>query len=114
MNFMKSLNDILRDVQAALLTVTDNCYHYRRPLRPKKNYIVWMEDSEAESMDAGNRKAEQQIHGTIDYYTQVEFDANVDRIQEALNAAGIGFRINSVQYEDETNLIHYEWEFWTV
>lgn len=111
---MKSLNDILRDVQAALLTVTENCYHYRRPPRPKKNYIVWMEDSEAEALDAGNRKAEQQLHGTIDYFTLTEFDANVDKIQEALNAAGIGFRINSVQYEDETNLIHYEWEFWTV
>lgn len=111
---MKSLNNILRDVQAALRTVTENCYHYRRPLRPKKNYIVWAEDSEAESFDSGNRKAEQQIHGTIDYYTLTEFDAAVDQIQEALNAAGIGFRINSVQYEDETNLIHYEWEFWTV
>ena len=49
---------------------------------------------------------------TIDYFTRTEFDANVDRIQEALNAAGIGYRINSVQYEDTTNLIHYEWEFW--
>ena len=65
-------------------------------------------------MDAENRKAEQQIHGTIDYFTRAEFDTNVDRIQEALNAAGIGFRINSVQYEDTTNLIHYEWEFWAV
>ena len=109
---MKSLNEILRDVKAALLTVTDAVYHYRRPPRPKKNYIVWMEDSEAESFDSGNRKTEQQIHGTIDYYTQEEFDSAVDQIQEALNAAGIGFRINSVQYEDETNLIHYEWEFW--
>lgn len=111
---MKSLNDILRDVQAALLTVTENCYHYRRPMRPTKNYIVWMEDSEAESFDSGNWKTEQQIHGTIDYYTLTEFDAAVDQIQEALNAAGIGFRINSVQYEDTTNLIHYEWEFWAV
>ena len=36
----------------------------------------------------------------------------VDGIQEALWSAGIGFRLNSVQYEDDTNLIHYEWEFW--
>lgn len=109
---MKSLNEILRGVKTALLTVTDEVYHYRRPPDPKEKYIVWAEDSEAESMDAENRKAEQQIHGTIDYFTRTEFDANVDRIQEALNAAGIGYRINSVQYEDETNLIHYEWEFW--
>ena len=109
---MKLLNEILRGVKTALLTVTDKVYHYRRPPDLKEKYIVWAEDSEAESMDAENRKAEQQIHGTIDYFTRTEFDANVDRIQEALNAAGIGYRINSVQYEDETNLIHYEWEFW--
>ena len=111
---MKLLNDILRDVQAALLTVTNACHHYRRPSKPAESYIVWAEDREAESMESENRKAEQQIHGTIDYFTRTEFDVKVDQIQEALNAYGIGFRINSVQYEDETNLIHYEWEFWTV
>ena len=109
---MKSLNDILKGVRDALLTVTNECYHYRRPNSPKTHYIVWAEDSEAAAADADNRKTEQQIHGTVDYYTLDEFDVNVDRIQEALNFACIGFRINSVQYEDTTNLIHYEWEFW--
>lgn len=109
---MKSLNNILRRVQDALLTVTEECYHYRRPNTPKSHYIVWAEDSEADSADADNRKAEQQLHGTVDYFTLDEFDTNVDRIQEAMNFVCIGFRINSVQYEDETNLIHYEWEFW--
>lgn len=109
---MKSLNEILRGVKNALLTVTDEVYHYRRPPNPKEKYIVWAEDSEDGSFAAGNRTEEQQLHGTVDYYTLTEFDGNVDLIQEALYAAGIGFRINSVQYEDETNLIHYEWEFW--
>lgn len=109
---MKSVNDILGNLKAALLTVTEQCYHYRRPASPQSEYIVWAEDSEADSLPANDQKAEQQLHGTIDYYTLTEFDQNIDGIQEALNAAGIGFRINSVQYEDETNLIHYEWEFW--
>ena len=38
----------------------------------------------------------------------------VDAIQNAFNAAEIGFRLNSVEYEDETRLIHYEWEWWVV
>lgn len=109
---MKSVNEILGRLKAALLTVTGQCYHYRRPPEPKAGYIIWMEDSEAAAIGADNKKAEQQIHGTIDYYTLLEFDPVIDDIQEALNMAEIGFRINSVQYEDETNLIHYEWEFW--
>lgn len=109
---MKSLNNILKGVRAALLTVTDECYHYRRPPRPKKSYIVWAEDGEEDSFEAEDRKGEQQLHGTIDYYAFFEFDEKVDMIQEALNDAGIGFRLNSVQYEDETNLIHFEWDFW--
>lgn len=109
---MKLVNEILRGVKTALLTVTDEVYHYRRPPDPKAAYIVWAEDREEDSFSAGNRTEEQQIHGTVDYYTLHEFDANVDLIQTAFYNAGIGFRINSVQYEDETNLIHYEWEFW--
>ena len=34
----------------------------------------------------------------------------VDTIQDALNGIeNCGWRLESVQYEDETNLIHFEW-----
>ena len=45
----------------------------------------------------------------MDYYTPQEYDPAVDNIQAALNSLRIPWRLNSVQYEDETNLIHYEW-----
>lgn len=114
---MMSLQDKLRGVLSALLTVSDAegtnipVYHYRRSEGLTAGYIVWSEDSETDSFDSDNRKAEQQIHGTIDYYTQTEFDAVVDNVQSALDAGRIGYRLNSVQYEDETALIHWEWEF---
>lgn len=37
----------------------------------------------------------------------------VDKIQAALIAACISFSLNSVQLEEETGLIHYEW-IWEV
>lgn len=111
---MRSLQSKLITVRDALLTVTASCYHYRRPAEIEKNYIIWQEDSEEESFDADNRKREQQIHGTIDYFTQTEFDAVTDSIQNALDDAEVGFRLNSVDYEDDTKLIHYEWEFWVM
>ena len=112
---MMSIQNKLRAVRDALVGVTDKCYHYRRPpAAPKSNYIIWAEDSEDGSFDGDNRKQEQQIHGTVDYFTLKEFDPMVDAIQEALLIPCAGYRLNSVQYEDDTNLIHYEWEFWVV
>ena len=55
--------------------------------------------------------SEQAIEGTIDYFTRTEYDPNFEKIQEVLSEAEISYRLNSVQYEDETGYIHYEWVF---
>lgn len=111
---MKSLQNNLKTVRDALNSTSANgkVYHYTRPANIKPAWVVWQEDSEADSVEVDNRKQEQQVHGTIDCYTQIEFDPLLDEIQDALNSAGIGWSLLTVQYEDETNLIHYEWEFY--
>lgn len=110
---MKSLQDNLKTIRDALngTSASGSVYHFTRPV-DKERWVVWQEDGESQSHEANNRKVEQQIHGTIDCYTQEEFDPLLDEIQEALNEAGVGWSLLSVQYEDETNLIHYEWEFY--
>jgi len=111
---MTSIQSKLEPIKAALVEICPETYHYWRSA-PKgvKAYIVWAEDEEASSLNGNNLKLEQGIHGTIDYFTKTEFDEVVDDIQEALNALeNVSFRINSVQYEDETMFIHHEWEFW--
>lgn len=108
---MKSLTENLKTVKAALLTVTSEVYHYRRPEGKKAAYIVWAEDGSENSFRASNKTQEQQIHGTIDFFTLTEFDPLVDEIQAALNGV-CGWRLDTVDYEDDTNLIHYVWEFW--
>lgn len=88
-----------------------NVYHY---WRSKKEFpcVVWAEDSESSSFHANNEKQEQVIHGTVDYFTRREYDETADVIQNNMNRAqGVSWRLNSVQYEDDTNMIHYEWEF---
>lgn len=109
---MKSMTAVLHNIRTALVEVTPKCYHYHRPEGITDSYIVWQEDSEESSFEANNHKEEQQIHGTVDYFTLTEFDQNIDAIQETLNSIMVGWRLNAVDYEDETNLIHYEWEFW--
>lgn len=108
---MKSLQSNLASIQAALVSATSNCFHYFRA-KAEPPYLVWAEDGEGVSFHSSNHKEEQQIHGTADYFTKTEFDSTIDDIQEKLNDIMAGWRLNSVQYEEETGLIHYEWEWW--
>ena len=43
-----SLQSKLMKVRDALVSVSENCYHYTRPTGIEKNYIVWAEDGEEE------------------------------------------------------------------
>lgn len=107
---MKSLQNTLKKLYEPFLTLNCTVTHYRRSTRPP--YLVWTEKGEEESFEANNRKAEQQISGIVDYYTKREFDPIVDDAQEILNGEEVGWRLDSVQYEEETNLIHYQWRWW--
>lgn len=99
----------LNAIKDALLTVTDNVGHYEAHQKTDQ-YIVWAEDNQANSVWADGRMQEQAIEGTIDYFTTTENDPNVAAIQSALNGV-CSWRLNSVQYEDDTKLLHYEWTF---
>lgn len=114
---MKSLVNNLKTIRDALLTVDQEAvYHYQRPKRENlTRYIIWAEEGETNSLMVGNHKAEQQISGTVDLYTATEFDTWADDIQEALDALDhVAWELDSVQYEDETGLIHYAWTFTVV
>lgn len=98
----------IRKVKEALLTVSKNVGHYKA-MKVDDHYIVWAEDAEGSAQGADNQKEEYSIQGTVDYFTKSDMDEMVEAIPEALNNAGIAFYLNSVQYEDETDYIHYEW-----
>ncbi len=100
----------LSNLKTALLTVTQKVFHYGAPPQTG-SYIVWSEDGQSGSVHADGKMKEQTIQGTVDYFTKTEYDAAVGQIQTALNNAGIGFRLDSVQFEDDTKYIHYQWIF---
>jgi len=103
----------LEQLRDALLTIDGlPVFHYFKPSEVKNRYCIWAEDTEATSLKADNIKSIQQLQGTIDLYSKQEFDPAVDAIQSVLNDAQIGFYQNSIQYEDETGLIHWEWVFY--
>lgn len=107
---MMSLQSKLRQMGQAFALVTENCYHYWRPVKTVP-CLMWAESGEENSFDADNRKAEQNIVGTCDFYTRTEFDPLIDAVQACLEDLGVTWSLESVQYEEDTNLIHYEWRW---
>lgn len=100
----------LIDFGSILSSVGVPVNHYYAEKKPDK-YIVWAEDNQSGSLQGDNQMLEQIIQGTIDYFTKTEYDENISKIQQALNDNEISFRLNSVQYEDDTKFIHYEYTF---
>lgn len=106
---MKSIQTLLSNFKTEINSIEGlTAYHYERAEDFSLPYAVWAENGEAESFHGNNRKEEQTITGSIDLYTETEFDPLVDSIQGALNDVCV-WSLDSVQYEDATKLIHYSW-----
>lgn len=109
---MKSIGAQYDPVKRALLEVTDNVGK-GEAIDATRSHIVYMFDSEGESLHADNVKASQVLQGSIDLFALPEDEAMFDQVQQALNEAEISFYFSSAQFEDlELNdFIHYEWVF---
>ena len=92
--------------------LTCKVYHYWRP-NMTAPFVVWAEDGEDTDLDADDRKQEQAIAGYVDYYTKLEYDERADALQaifyELQATDAFNWRLDSVQYEEDTNLIHFHW-----
>lgn len=103
----------IKEIADALSTIEGLPVKHYEYYGTAERYCVWAEDSEYSSVEGDDYKLEQAIQGTIDLYTKEEFDPYAEQIQNVLKSAKISFYLNSTQYEDETEFIHYEW-VWTI
>lgn len=107
---MRSVQDRLSNFYGMFSGLPCDVRHYVR--QSKYPYVVWTEQGEDGygSLHTDSHKTEQIITGAVDYFTKQEFDSTVDAIQSILdNAERVAWELEAVQYEDETNLIHYTW-----
>ncbi len=95
-------------VKNALLSCTDNVYNYTARGNQAVPYVVYGNDGE-NVFHAGDRRAERADHGTVDLYVKTSADPLVRAIPAALDEAGVAVSLNTVQYEEEAALLHYEW-----
>lgn len=98
----------LKDIRDLYLTITPNVYH-QDATGAEGNYIVWAEDGQGDDIHADNKKIGRALQGTTDYYTKDEFDPMVNEIEKAMNNSEMSWRLNSIQYEEDTKYTHYEW-----
>ena len=108
---MKLLSSLLAEPIEAFKDL-DYVYHYFKPATVQAPYAVWIEQND-NSFNADNEKAERCLEGIIDFYTQTEADAKIDEIESALSSMGGSWGLTSVQYEEDTALIHFSWD-WSV
>jgi len=91
---------------AAHTAVTNSVSHYVR--LTSNRYFVWQENG-ANDITADNTHTEKVMTGSTDLFTKQEFDPWIDAFSAALDSNGISWKLNSVQYEPDTEFIHYEW-----
>lgn len=111
-----TLTTKLAKLGAALAGVVPNCWHYWRSNQTPP-FCAWQEDRESSAFSGDNAKGEQEIEGVVEYYTPTEYDPVIDELQTAFTGMktevhSFGWRLDAVQYEEESGLIHYSWVWW--
>lgn len=101
---------MLDNLKAALTATGMKFAHYAWSSAPDGDYGVYAEDG-ASSVRANGQTVNQSVIGTIDYFTRDASDMPKNTIQDALNTLDIAWYLNSIQYENDTGYIHYEWVF---
>lgn len=76
---------------------------------PEPPYMVWGTDGTADAVHADGKLQERVRTGTIDLYSVKSMGADYQNVEKALNKSGVAWSLNSVQYEDGTGMVHYEW-----
>lgn len=106
-----NLTNKLKSIRDLLVSVCEKTYHYEYPERTElREYIIWQEDGEGDSLHADNSKREQVIQFTVDLFTKTEYSPLIDGIQNTLADSTISFSLVSVVFETETKYIHYQWQ----
>lgn len=97
------------DIKTLMESTGADVYHHSSGDNPGDQYIVWAEEREGGSGSADNKKTTRVWQGTIDLFTRTKFDPLKDDIETKLSNSALAWKLNSIQYEEDTEYHHYEW-----
>lgn len=84
-------------------------YGWEKNRLPAADYIVYAEDGANDFM-ADEKHVERATEGTVDLFTRNYARDAADPIEEALEGlTGVAWSLNSIQFEEDTRYVHYEW-----
>lgn len=95
-------------IVAAHTAVTDQVSHLER--MQSERYFVWQEDG-GNDLNADGLHAERAVTGFTDLFTTVEFDPWAADLGDSFDALGISWEMRDIQYEEETGITHYTWDW---
>lgn len=72
------------------------------------DYGVYAEDGE-NALYADDGHAERALSGTLDYFTRDASGAPKATVEAVLDNLRLAWYLNSIQFEEDTGYIHYEW-----
>ena len=78
---------------------------------PDSDYGVYSLSEQTSLSADENPLSEIMLEGFVDYFTRDPSDIPKTKIETELKRLGCFFRLESVQYEDDTGYIHYEWRW---
>lgn len=99
---------MLERLQEALAALTERCWHYVAQPNAVPPYLVWAEDGDND-LAADNVHGERCYTGTVDLYSREDPEPLFEAVPAALEGIGAAWYLNSVQYEEDTGLTHWEW-----
>lgn len=80
--------------------------------RPDTDYMVITLDGEGDTVYANDKMEHQAPRGTIDLYSKSNDRSKMLAVQNVLNNfEGCAWYLNTIMYEDDTQLLHWEFAF---
>lgn len=99
---------MLSDLEYALTQTGLKFAHYGWSKAPSGDYGVYAEDG-ANYLRADNKSAEKVVECTVDWFTRNPNSSAPSDIEEAFDSIPCAWSVNSIQFEEDTGFIHYEW-----
>ena len=97
---------------AALTALQLPVTQYAWDVRPDTDNIVISLSNIDSTLQGDDQTVEQAPQGYIDYFSPSNTLDNMHAIQNVLNTfEGLAWYLNSVDYEENTRLMHWQWAF---
>jgi hypothetical protein len=78
---------------------------------PEGDYGVYFADGQNALSSDEDSASEAMLEGWVDYFTRDASETPKSTIEAALRGLGIWWTLESIQFEDDTGYIHYEWRW---